>query len=177
MARFNTLEKENDCELPTRIGVHAGYVLLGNVGDDLYHLEYRALGDVVNTTQRLDNLNKLLGTRILVSAEVLDQLENFFFRPLGRFQPAGKKMPVAVCELIGRTNDVGPEQRELCRRFERALAVFHNRAFDEAAEMFQRLSTDGAMDGPAQFFMGQCQEFADKPPSADWDGTVRLTKK
>jgi adenylate cyclase len=177
VARFNTFEKENDRELPTRIGIHAGFLSLGNVGHDLYHLEYRPLGDVVNTAQRLEALNKRLGTRILVSEEVLGQLAGFIFRPLGRFTLAGKEQPVAVCELIGRTTDVEPHKLQLCQQFERALATFHTRAFDEAADLFQQLSANGESDDPALFFFRKCQDYLAKPPPADWDGTVDLKKK
>ena len=177
VARFNAREKENDRELPTRIGVHAGDLLLGNLGEDFFHLEYRPVGDVVNTAQRLDNLNKQLGTRILASEDVLDQIEDIFFRPLGRFRLAGKEKPVGVCELIGRPNEVGQAQRKLCRRFARALAVFHSRAFEEAAELFHGLSVNGVTDGPALFYADKCQEYIDQPPPSDWDGTVSLEVK
>jgi adenylate cyclase len=49
--------------LPTRIGLHCGEVVLGNVGAG-EHFEYRAVGDIVNTAQRIEDLNKRLGTRV-----------------------------------------------------------------------------------------------------------------
>ena len=61
--------------LPTRIGLHSGRLLLGSVGA-IDHYEYRAVGDIVNTATRLEGLNKHLGTRLLVSAEVLHGLED-----------------------------------------------------------------------------------------------------
>jgi adenylate cyclase len=65
--------------LPTRIGLHCGHMLLGSVGAGA-HYEYRAVGDIVITATRIEGLNKLLGTRILVSEEGLSQVEGFLTR-------------------------------------------------------------------------------------------------
>jgi adenylate cyclase len=67
------IQSASSWQIPTRIGLHSGAMLLGNVGA-LDHYEYRAVGDIVNTSSRIEGLNKQLGTRILVSEEVLDQL-------------------------------------------------------------------------------------------------------
>jgi adenylate cyclase len=49
----------------TRIGVHAGLVLVGNIGGSRF-FDYAAYGDTINTAARLEAANKL-GTRIRVS--------------------------------------------------------------------------------------------------------------
>ncbi len=51
--------------LQTRFGVDWGRVALTTVGAH-GHYEYRAVGDAVNTANRIQELNKRLGTRILV---------------------------------------------------------------------------------------------------------------
>ena len=71
-----------------------GRLLLGSVGA-MDHYEYRAVGDIVNTATRLEGLNKHLGTRILVSADVLQGLDGLLTRELGAFLLAGKSRPVA----------------------------------------------------------------------------------
>ena len=96
--------------LPTRIGLHSGRLLLGSVGA-MDHYEYRAVGDIVNTATRLEGLNKHLGTRLLVSAEVLHGLEGLMTRELGSFLLAGKSRPIVVHELLGqgrRRYRIGP---------------------------------------------------------------------
>ena len=79
--------------LPTRIGLHAGQMVLGSIGA-MDHFEYRPIGDIVNTASRMEGLNKFLGTHILVSAEVLHRLEDFAARELGRFLMPGKTRPI-----------------------------------------------------------------------------------
>ena len=56
--RFNTISPI--AKLPTRFGIHFGPVTLGLVGA-LTHYEYRAVGDTVNASNRVQGLNKRLG--------------------------------------------------------------------------------------------------------------------
>jgi adenylate cyclase len=97
VARFK--DAQGTAYLPTRMGIHAGYVSIGDVGAG-GHFEYRAVGDIVNTASRIEGLNKELGTTILVSSEVCSQIEGFTLRPKGEFMLKGKSVPVSVSELV-----------------------------------------------------------------------------
>ncbi|HEY7164005.1 MAG TPA: adenylate/guanylate cyclase domain-containing protein, partial [Candidatus Binatia bacterium] len=66
-------------DLAARIGVHAGQMYLGNIGAG-DHYKYGPTGDTVNTASRMEGLNKFLGTGILVSAEVLQGINQFLVR-------------------------------------------------------------------------------------------------
>src|ERR1700712_1848765 len=55
----------------TRIGVHAGPAIVGNFGGGRF-FDYTAHGDTINTAARLEVANKVLGTRICVSASVAE---------------------------------------------------------------------------------------------------------
>ena len=60
----------------TRLGVHAGPALVGNFGGGRL-FDYTAYGDTVNTASRLEAANKRLGTRICVSAAVVEACRVF----------------------------------------------------------------------------------------------------
>ncbi|MDZ7938146.1 MAG: adenylate/guanylate cyclase domain-containing protein [Rhodoferax sp.] len=83
----------------TRIGVNTGDVLVGNFGGQVM-LDYRALGDAINTAARLETLNNHLGTRISVSASTVEQCPNFVGRPAGRWVLKGKNIPTTVFEPL-----------------------------------------------------------------------------
>ncbi|WP_296511165.1 adenylate/guanylate cyclase domain-containing protein [Rhodoferax sp.] len=83
----------------TRIGVNTGDVLVGNFGGQVM-LDYRALGDAINTAARLETLNNHLGTRISVSASTVEQCPDFVGRPAGRWVLKGKHIPTSVFEPL-----------------------------------------------------------------------------
>ena len=77
----------------TRIGVHAGPVLVGNFGGG-HFFDYTAYGDTINTAARLEAANKQLGTRICVSAAVAEGAQAFRGRPVGDLMLRGRRNPL-----------------------------------------------------------------------------------
>ncbi len=83
----------------TRIGVNTGSVIIGNMGSK-NQLDYRALGDAVNTAARLESVNKQLGTRVCVSEYTVTKCSNFIGRPIGSLILKGKTKSVATYEPL-----------------------------------------------------------------------------
>jgi adenylate cyclase len=140
-------------QLPTRIGMHFGDMRLGNVGA-LDHFEYRAVGDTVNTAARIEGLNKLLGTKILISANVINDLTGFFTREMGYFILRGKTHPIHIYELIAEAT----EQRNLyCSQgmteFLKALKLFQQQQWSQALAIWQTIERDYPGDGPTLFYL------------------------
>jgi adenylate cyclase len=163
-------------QLPIRIGMHSGYISLGNVGA-MDHYEYRAVGDIVNTASRMEGLNKYIGTRILVSDEVLDQLDGFFKRRLGKFVLAGKTKPVEIYELMCKAETTSETQKKLCSRFTRGFDAYQRQFWGEAIEFFNGALEMDAADGPSRFYRALAEKYRADPPATDWDGTVYINKK
>jgi adenylate cyclase len=174
LGRFN--ESLDAALLPTRIGLHSGFISLGNVGAvDHYH--YTPIGDIVNTASRLEGLNKHLGTRILVSAEVIDGLEGFLVREMGQFLLAGKSKPVTVYELICSLEEATEDMICLEKYFAAATAAFRRQSWDEAIEGYRRCLRLKGGDGPSRYFLNLSEGYRERPPGEEWDGLVRLNKK
>jgi adenylate cyclase len=172
--QFNKSSKT--LELPIRIGLHTGQILLGTVGA-VDHYEYRPTGDIVNTASRMEGLNKYLGTRILVSEEVLHQLDGFLTRELGKFLFLGKSKPVVVHELICRVEESTEEQKRLCAIFTEALNAYRRQSWDEAIQILREPVKICGRDGPSMFYFSLCKKYMLSQPGELWDGLVRLEYK
>ena len=148
--------------LPIRMGLHCGDMRVGFVGGK-ENAAYRAVGDTVNTSARLEGLNKLLGTRIIVSLPLIDGLTGFVTRPMGDFMLAGKARPVNVHELIAPLGESEPSLLEMVARFAEALAQFQVGEWQAAACAFDALSHEFPEDGPTQFYAKAARQNAESP--------------
>jgi adenylate cyclase len=163
-------------QLPTRIGIHAGEILLGNIGA-MDHLEYRPVGDIVNTASRLEGLNKYLGTCMLTSKEALGVKDVFATRLVGRFVFKGKSQPVQVYEILPG-NILSPKiHKTVHQKFNAGLKAFERKSWDEADQYFRSALQIDRNDGPSKFYQKLCRELRHAPLGAKWNGTVRLTEK
>ncbi len=174
VGRFNAEHPETP--LPTRIGLHGGSMLLGNVGC-MDHYEYRAIGDIVNTATRIEGVNKQLGTRILGSRQVLENVDGFLTRDLGRFQLVGKNRPIIIYELIGREAEADALQYDAVHTFADGLRAFHNRQWEQAITAFRECLTAYGNDGPSQYYLHASETFKINPPLHSWEGMMTLQKK
>ena len=172
--RFN--QSGNRPQLPTRIGLHFGEMLLGNIGA-IHHYEYRAVGDIVNTTNRIQGVNKYLGTRLLVSNEVVTGLDEFLTRPLGDFLLVGKSSPVNLSELVALKQSASQQQLWLCDVFTRALHAYQLQQWVEACNGFSEILNVIPGDGPAQYFLKICRQNKLILPSDLWNPTIRIENK
>lgn len=149
VASFNQSHAYN---LPTRLGLNSGSFHLGNVGA-AEHYEYRAVGDTVNTTTRIEGLNKLLGTEILVSVGVITDLPYLLAREIGFFILKGKAQPVHIYELIGTVETQSNHQQALLTEFSVALKFFQQQRWDEALSQWSKVEKVYPDDGPTAFFI------------------------
>ncbi len=95
-------ESEGKSPFYTRIGIHFGDAIVGNLGSS-ERINYTAIGDSVNIASRLEGINKELNTRIMVSAVVFEIIKNeFICNKVGFVNLKGIEEKILVYELIGR---------------------------------------------------------------------------
>lgn len=92
-----------DVTLCSRIGITSGSVIGGLVGT-ADRVDYTVHGDIVNLAARLEQKNKELGTRLLVSGSTLSRVEDDAalrdrFYALGPIEIRGHREPVDVFSL------------------------------------------------------------------------------
>jgi adenylate cyclase len=162
--------------LQTRISLHSGHILIGNIGA-IDHYEYRPIGDIVNTTTRIDNLNKFLGTHILVSDTVISQLEEFLTREAGEFLLAGKTQTIVAFELRLPLEDAKTDEKEACTIFTEALHAFRKRSWNEAGKKFREAKERFRDDKLSDFYISLCEQYKKNEPDNSWKGVVPVEKQ
>jgi len=172
--RFN--QADNRPKMATRFGLHFGEMMLGAVGASR-HFEYRAVGDVVNTTNRIQGANKKLGTRLLLSSEVVEGLDDFLIRPFGDFLLVGKSSPVNLVELVAYKQAASSEQLWLCEIFADALQACQLQQWQQACNGFSEILKVFPDDGPARFYLKHCQQHKLAPPAGAWPSVIQMTSK
>jgi adenylate cyclase len=162
--------------LPLRLGIHAGEMVLGTLGAR-GHYEYRPVGDVVNTASRIEGLNKHLGTTVLATAEVLQELEGFIARELGQFVLVGKRRPVSVFELAGIFGGSAIFPDGFLEKFSEGLSHFRAGSWMKALVKFQDCTAILPGDGPSRFYIEVCRSYMIQEPEGPWRGWVVMTRK
>lgn len=93
-------------DLKTGVALHIGEAVVGNLGSER-KMEFTAIGDTVNTTSRLESLNKQFGTDIIASESVATVThDGFVWRELGEQPIRGKERAIRLYALVGAAKSV-----------------------------------------------------------------------
>ncbi len=158
--------------LPTRFGLHAGWTAVGAIGGG-GHYDYGVVGDVPNTASRVEGLNKILGSRVLATRSVTDNLSNIVSRPVGTFQFVNKSIPLEIHEIVSARATCEEKDVDACARFANAMAAYWRRDLAAAGKEFAALLDENPNDGPARYWLSRCHA----PPPPEGEDFIRLDIK
>ena len=128
----------------TRVGVHTGMALVGNIGTR-GKLKYGALGDTLNTASRVEGLNKYIGSHVAVTGETAAQCRHQTFRPVGDIIVKGRKSAMPILAPVSQADPPA-----LLARYAEAYAALSQEK-PEAAQLFAALHRDFPADAPTAF--------------------------
>jgi class 3 adenylate cyclase/ActR/RegA family two-component response regulator len=170
-------ERLSPLPLFTRIGINSGSMVVGNMGSE-NKLNYTVMGNAVNIAARLEGVNKQYRTGgILISEFTRNETgDEFICRSLDRVRVAGISSPVRIYEITGFRDGTSPADIEKAAAWEKAVALFEQRQFEKAGELFSFLAASRP-DDTANIYVERCRDFIAAPPPADWDGVNNLAQK
>ena len=136
----------------TRIGLHSGEAVVGNIGSE-DRMNYTALGATVNLAARLEGLNKRYGTSILVSASLKQRVgSRFVFRSVDRISPKGFAETFEIYELRSAEGDGDVGVIERCREWEVVYTALRDGPMAAAETELANFLAKYPDDGVARYY-------------------------
>ncbi|EFC45906.1 predicted protein [Naegleria gruberi] len=173
--------KHNLPQLYTRIGISVGDCLVGNIGSS-YRYSYTCIGDTVNLAARLEGINKLYSTNMLISDTCYEKVKTLVVcRLIDCVAVKGKAIGRRIYSPVGQRLEIGDEVQRMCDRYATILETHYwKRDFKTALKEFEIFLEEYPDDGPSQEMMSRCCMYmsGELPmPPENWTGVYMATEK
>lgn len=172
--------KENDVAINMGIGISTGPAMLGIIGEEERHVS-GLISDVANTASRVEGLNKIYGSRILLSdatAKVLPENLHILRRQVDKVRLKGKKNITEIFEVIEWQNELKTiSVDEYLKLFLAAFAAYQAGNLKEAKLHFSNCLELFPDDKAAQTLLKRCQALLRDGLPKNWDGAYTLMQK
>jgi len=167
---------EGHPEIGMRIGVATGEMVVGNIGCERSR-DFTCIGNTVNYGSRLEDLNKLYGTQILIDETTYKLAHrDIVVRELDTVQVRGQDTGSCVFELVGLEGEIPGEQKQVILNYQEGLAIYRRGDFELAGKTFAQINNGDVHDTPSDIMYRRCQYYIEHPP-AQWSGTHIMGEK
>jgi len=163
--------------LKTRTGINSGKLIAGNIGSER-RMDYTAIGDTVNLAARLEGVNKIYETNIIISEFTFEHVkEEFLCRELDSLRVKGRSQPTRIFEIISSFERLeNKDKPEWIILYEEALSWYRKGDWQRAGRIFEELAEDPVNDTASAVLLKRCMYLMEFPP-AKWDGILTLEVK
>lgn len=171
---FNELNKKLDRpSLNVGVGINTGVCIVGEIGS-FGRSDYTVIGDPVNIAYRLEDLNKIYDTNVIVGEPSINGLvnkERFRMRDLDIVRVKGKTRPVRIFEVMGYAKNEDPFD-DYMHVHHSAIDLYRSGEFTEAERIFKMLYKKFE-ERLYKVYLERCDIYKNNP-NLPFDGTLDL---
>jgi len=182
---FNQARRQNGTAQPPKrdieigIGLHAGHVMAGMIGEN-NRMQADAVSDTVNLAARLEGLSKVYGATLIISEAVRVRLvspDRYRLRSLGRVVVRGRSRAIEIHEVLDAES---ASRRHLKQKtlphYEAGIRAYYDRNLAAAQVHFDSVCDQDPSDRTAQLYRERIRALRTQGMPPEWDGAWVFTQ-
>ncbi len=159
------------------IGISTGFANVGHMGSK-HHMTYTAVGDPVNTANRLQRCTGYYDLALVVSEATVEKVPKYLFRELDTVHVKGRQRFVRLFEPVCPIEDASPQLLKRLQLHRKAMQFYRRGMWHEAEALFGKLGRDDLVEREFyQKYVDRIQKIKSTRPKDERAHIVDLTRQ